>query len=186
MKIVWGEHADQAVELLEPVLQRRGGEHHGFGCCVANTGNIARDLRLPRPIRAQPVGFIAHHQIPGADELVGLGVRELVRTDQDLITAAWGDKRVDVLTVHQRGGKSELLAQFLLPLLTQRGRGDDEDAALALCPVLADDDPGLDRLTQADLVSQDHSVRERGLQREQGCIDLVGFGLDLGIKQQTC
>ena len=129
--------------------------------------------------------LIAHHQIPCTDELVGLGVCELVGADEDLITATWGDECVDVLTVHQRSRQRELLTQLLLPLLTQRGRGDDEDAALTLCPVLADDDPGLDRLTEANLVSQDHSICERGLQREQCRVHLVGFGLHLGIKQQT-
>ena len=70
------------------------------------------------------------------------------------------------------------------PLLAQRRGCDDEDAAFAFSPVLADYDPGLDGFTQANLVSQDHARGEGGAQSEQCRVHLVGFRFDLGVKEQ--
>src|SRR6478752_2523655 len=64
------------------------------------------------------------------------------------------DCRVVGFLFENPAGQEELLSQFLQPLRAEIGRGDDEDAALALRPMLGDHQPRLDRLAQSDLIRQ--------------------------------
>ena len=185
MEVVRCEHRDQPVEFLEPILQRRRGEHDGLGCGAADLGDVCGDFGLPGPVGAQPVGLIADHEIPRADYLRGLRVRELIRADEDLIFRSWLNQLVNVGAVEQACGEGEFFAKFLLPLLAQRRRRNDQNAPVTLCPVLGDDDSSLDRFTEPDLVGKDHSVQEWSLQGKQRRIDLMRFGFNLCVEQEA-
>ena len=67
-------------------------------------------------------------------------------------------QRVVVLGLQDQAVKVELVLQFLVPLLAQVGRHDDEDTAPALGPALRDDEAGLDRLAQTHLIGQDDTA----------------------------
>ena len=114
--------------------------------------------------------------------------RELVRADQHLgepccaVRASCSSLSFGSRSVAR---DQELLEQLLLPLLAQARRRDDQDAALALGPVLRDDDARFDRLPEADLVGEDDAVQVRRLEREEGRIDLMRLRLNLGIEKQA-
>ena len=149
-----------------------------------NVRNGIGDLRLTVPVVAQPVGLIGYDQVPGPEQrkLVALG--ELVGANEDLRLAPGCQESVLALRIEKRRWDDELLVQLLLPLLPQAGGCDDEDVALALRPVLGDDDARFDGLTEAHLVGQDDALQERCLQRVQGGIDLVRLRLDLGVEKK--
>ena len=71
------------------------------------------------------------------------------------------DGRVVGLRFEDSAGEEELLGQFLMPLLAQVGRGDDQDAPLALRPFLREHKTGLDRLAETDLVRKQSPFRQR-------------------------
>ncbi len=89
------------------------------------------------------------------------------------------DDRV-VVDVHEAAAiepwdtQGELLGELLLPLLHHRGRDEQQDTRrLAAHEQLADDEPDLDGLAEADLVREE--VRARiGLDRSPRSRDLVG------------
>ena len=66
-----------------------------------------------------------------------------------------------------------------MPLLTQVGRSDDEDATLALGPALRDNQPSLDRFAQPNLVGEQSAFGERRRKSEKRGIDLVRVHIDL-------
>ncbi|MNH02536.1 hypothetical protein D3C79_617790 [compost metagenome] len=107
--------------------------------------------------------FIQHHQIPGNGlDVLRLGFGELIRAEHwavgehKRVSDALLAKRVVALGFQNQTLQIELVLQLLVPLLAQVGRSDDQDAPTTLGPALRDDQPSLDRLTQAHLVSQDY------------------------------
>ena len=185
------DHAHQAIELQQRVLQRRGGQQHlgvdmlqripqGAGDDVAGLVDIAQAVR-----------FIHHHQVPAdALQVVGPGFGERVGADdrprvvlerlriarlaRGVVTARFQDQTLQV----------ELVLQLLVPLLAQVGRNDDEDAPLALGPVLGDDQARFDGLPQTHFVGQDDAPRQRIAAGEQGRFHLVRVEVDGGIEQR--
>jgi hypothetical protein len=57
-------------------------------------------------------------------------------------------------------GQEELLGQLLIPLLAQVRRRDDQDAPLALRPLLGEHQTRLDGLAETDLVGQQRALGE--------------------------
>lgn len=53
--------------------------------------------------------------------------------------------------------------------------------ALALCPLLGKQEPGLDGLSEPNLISQDGSLREGAPKRKDGRFNLVGVQIHLGL-----
>jgi hypothetical protein len=89
------------------------------------------------------------------------------------------------LCFKDRGGQAELVGQFLMPLLAQIGRRNDEDAAPALGPTLGNQQAGFDSLAQAHLVGQDRALGERVAGGKQRRVDLMGVQVDLRIQQRA-
>ncbi len=80
-------------------------------------------------------------------------------------------------------GEKEFFQQLLVPLLAQAGRNNDEDPAFPFSPYLGKNDTGLDSLTQTNFISQDRSTGEWRSERKQGCINLMGIQVNLGISK---
>ena len=78
----------------------------------------------------------------------------------------------------------ELVLQFLMPLLAQVGRDDDEYPAPSLGPALRDHQARLDGLAEAHFVGKDDAARKRVAAGEEGGIDLMRVEIDLGIDQR--
>ena len=100
-EIVRVENADETVEFFEPVLQGCGGEHDGLGRGTADTCHVRGDLGLPGPVGAQPVGLIAHHQIPMPRQGQMLGIGELIGANQHLLGSIGGDQFLQVAAFKQ-------------------------------------------------------------------------------------
>ena len=163
------DHADQAVQLQQRVLKGRGGQQHlGMNVCQRVLEHLGDDVAGLVDI-AQAVRFIEHHEVPvnGLD-VISLGLGELVGADHragqrgaredEGIRLVLLAQRVVVLGLQDQAVQVELVLQFLMPLLAQVGRHDDEDAAPALGPALRDDEAGLDRLAQTHLIGQDDTA----------------------------
>ena len=103
---------------------------------------------------AQSVGFVHYHQVPGhAAQIVGLGLGKLIRADEHaaglfkrLFVASFDNLFVAFGLQDQRL-QAEFVLQFLMPMLAQIGRGNDEDVPFALGPALGDDQTGFDGFT---------------------------------------
>lgn len=76
---------------------------------------------------------------------------------------------------------AEELKQLALPLPDERLRHDQQDALRPLRPALRDDEPGLDRLPEADLVGEDAAPLLEPPEREDHGIDLVRVGVDASL-----
>jgi hypothetical protein len=50
--------------------------------------------------------------------------------------------------------------EFLVPLLAERRRKDQEDSPFAFRPSLSDDDASFDGLSEADFIRQERSLRK--------------------------
>ena len=73
------------------------------------------------------------------------------------------DGRVVGLGFQDPAGQEELLGQLLIPLLAQVGRRDDQDAPLALRPLLRQHQAGFDGLAETDFVGQQRALGKRRL-----------------------
>ena len=71
------------------------------------------------------------------------------------------------------GGEGELVLQLLRPLLPQAGRNNQQDAPAVFGPTLCNDQAGLDRFAEADLVGEYRALRDGRRKREEGGIDLM-------------
>jgi hypothetical protein len=67
--------------------------------------------------------------------------------------------------------------EFLRPLLAEGRRDNKLDVPLLLGPTLGNDQPGLNRLSQTNLVGKDRTLGQWGFQSEEGSIDLVRLHL---------
>lgn len=100
---------------------------------------------------AQAVRFVKYDKFPGdAFDIGRFGFGELVGTDDGALLVKRvfaGFAQGGVVFVFEDGAiQAEFFLYFLMPLLAQVGRGDDKNAAFALCPVLQDDEAGFDGL----------------------------------------
>ena len=68
-------------------------------------------------------------------------------------------------------------------MLADGSRADDEQAAAALGPKLAEDQAGFDGLAQADLVGQQDALAEGRFQGEQGGVNLVRVQVNGRVEQ---
>ena len=64
------------------------------------------------------------------------------------------------------------------------GRADNQQPPLFLGPELAQNQPGLDRLAQADLVGQQDALGDGRLKGEDGRVDLVRVEVHTGVEQR--
>ena len=182
--------ADQAIQLQQRVLQRRGSEQHFWGVGQCFFQGLADDVAGFVDV-AQAVGFVHDHQVPGhTTQVVGLGFGELVGANQytagliEWIAQATLAKLPVAFGLQNVRLQTELVLQLLVPLLAQVGRGDDEDAPLALCPALGYHQTSLDGFAQAHFVGQDDPFGQRAVKGKQGRFDLVGIQVHLGIDQR--
>lgn len=127
--------------------------------------------------------------------VLGFAGSELVRADKHGCAVACHIERVrrallDGLAVglglKKAGGNAEFVCQFLMPLLAQVGRGDDENPTLALCPALGDQQPGFNRFAQADFISKDGTLGQWIAGREQRRVYLVRIEINLSVQQCAC
>jgi len=70
-------------------------------------------------------------------------------------------------------------------LLAEIGRRDDQDPPLSLRPLLRQDQPRLDGLSEPHLVGQQRPLREGRPEREEGGVDLVGVQIHLRIHERS-
>ena len=183
--------ADEAVEFEQAVLQRGGGKQdfrtdvsqrvlQGFGDDVAFFIDVAQAVR-----------FVEHDEIPGDTLDVGrFGFGELVGTDDGafLIPRVFvGFAQGGVVFLFKDDAvQTEFFLYFLMPLFAQVGRGDDKNAAFALCPVLQDDEAGFDGFAQPHFVGKDDAALKRVFAGKEGGFDLMRVEVNLRVQQRAC
>jgi hypothetical protein len=146
---------DQLVEILEPVLHRCRGEQQQVAGLQRADEQSRRIARV-----AQPVRLIRDGQIPPHTRQSRLQRGPASRGDRRQPDRL----RPTALTVADevRGvdrGQTELALQLLAPLLHQTSRRDHQHAVgQPAHPQLGQDQPGLDRLAETNLVSEDRSA----------------------------
>jgi hypothetical protein len=188
------DKADQSVQFQQGILERRCRQQdlvRQRQCIAQDAGGLV--LRLIDV--AQAMGFVDDHQVPRHGlHVLGFACRELIGADEYGGAVACEVERVcrtvlDGLAVgpgfKQAGGDTELVCQFLMPLLAQVGRGDDQNAALALGPFLRDQQACFDGFAETDFVGKDGAPGQRVARREQRGVDLVRVQVDLSIQQRT-
>ena len=156
----------------------RGGSQEQF--VLAQGGHQAQHLDqialLAHGGRGEVVRLVHNEQIPWQVGLAfaALGGRhetlqhirllEVVVTGDDARTAAPGigiqphftPEFIGILAVHQVKREREFAPQFVLPLLTQRSRGEDEHATDAAAQEqFLKDECGFHRLAQADIIGNE-------------------------------
>ncbi len=114
---------------------------------------------------AQAMRFVEHDQIPGdALDIVGLGLRELVGTDdrtggeQERVALLLFADCVVAFGFEDQPLQAELVLQFLVPLLAQVRRNDDQHLPPPFGPTLGEHQAGFDGFAQAHLVGEDHAA----------------------------
>jgi hypothetical protein len=88
-------------------------------------------------------------------------------------------RRVVRLGLDELAGQEEFFTQFLMPLLSQVGRRNDEDSTLSFRPTLREHEPGLDRLAESNLVGKQGTLGEGRVEGEQRRINLVRIQVHL-------
>ena len=184
------DHADQAVKLEQGILQRcRRQQHFTGNVCQRFFQGFADNIAFFVDV-AQAVRFVHHHQMP-ADclDVFRFGFGKLVGTDNRHIlaerVAAFFFQGVIAFGFQNHALQAEFFLQFLMPLFAQVGGGDNQNMALALRPALQNHQTGLNGFTQADLIRQNHAVRQRILAGKQGGIDLMRIQIHLRIDQRA-
>lgn len=142
---------------------------------------------------AQTMRFIKDDQVPlNLFDVFGLGLGELVGADyrarghQERVLPLLLADGVVTLGFEDQPLQAELVLQFLMPLLAQVGRDDDENPAPSLRPALRDHQARLDGLAEADFVGKDDAPRKWVAAGEEGGIDLMRVEIDLRIDQRRC
>ena len=148
--------ADQLEQVVEPVLHRGGGEQQQ----VAGAEQ-AREAPRRATRTAQPVCLVRDDHIPGPlAELVAkrIPAGRSKRRQDDRTLGAVGAVLVPAGAGHY-GREGELAVKLFPPLLHQPGWGQDErPIGQPTQAQLAEDQPGLDGLTQPHLVGQDRAA----------------------------
>ena len=73
---------------------------------------------------------------------------------------------IEVARLQHDGREKKLLFDFLLPLLPQRGRENQQNPAAAFGPALGHHDACLNRFSKADFIRKNCSLRKRRAKRE--------------------
>ena len=87
-------------------------------------------------------------------------------------------------SVQHARGKIEFVGKLKGPLLSERSGADHEKSALSLGPKLTKHNPRLDRLSQANLIGEQHTLRKGRIKRKKGRFDLVRIEIDCGVEQR--
>ncbi len=163
-KHVLVDEADQTKQFQQGVLQRRGGKQKLVAAGQCHLQGIGDDVAGLVDV-AKPMCFVDDDQIPRYGVYIGcLAAGKLIRADDDLGRIEWAklplsDSRVVGLGFENATGQEEFLGQFLEPLLTQVRWRDDQNASLALSPLLRKHQPGFNGFTQAHFVCQQRALR---------------------------
>ncbi len=183
------DDADQAEQLEERVLERRGREQELRRRRQGLLQRVGDDVGRLVDI-AQPVRFVHHHQVPGrVVDVRRLVARELVRADDDVSVGLEGpelaglDGVVVGLRFENPARQEKLVRQLLMPLLAKVRRRNHEHSAFSLGPPLRQHQARLDGLSEPDFVGEQHATRQRRLEGEQRRVDLVRVQVDLRIDQ---
>ena len=184
------DEANQAVQLHQRVLQWGGGQQH-LGRVRQRPLESSADLVVGAVDVAQPVGFIDDHQIPlRHHQIRALSGRELKRANhQSGLFERIADTALPLTVVfgtfENLTGQEKLVGHLLRPLLAQIGRADDQDAPLALDPLLSQHQAGFDGLSKPYFVGEDGALGQGRLKREQRGLHLMGVQVHLRIEQGT-
>ena len=148
--------ADEAVELVEVVLERRGSKEDFF-VRKKSTSDCGGNLVLLLEHVPELVRLVKYDEIPRclADLLSMLGGK-MVGADDDIVL----DEGILIssfllfvgLADQDGGGEEELLPQLEAPLVTEGCWNDDEYPPLVFGPALGQDDTRLDGLPEAHFV----------------------------------
>ena len=156
-----------------PAVRSRGEQHH-VRRQRAQRGNRVVALR----VRRHTVRFVHDHDVPAARERRRQHLRTLHvvdRCDRD----RHGRPRVDahgqlrraasgLAHVDERGVDAESVAELPGPLLAQTGRGENEHAIRgASRHELGHDQAGLNRLSEADFIRDEHPRAEAANHRQR-------------------
>ena len=135
------DQTDQAIELHERILKRRGCQQNlrrvRKGSLQGAAGFVVGAIDTPEAMR-----LVDNGKVPFRDhELVALAGRELGGTDDDRrllerLAHAVFPQAIIGCAFEDRRRKEEFFGHLLRPLLAQVGRADDENAALPLGPFL--------------------------------------------------
>ena len=135
--------------------------------------NAVAVVSLVQP-REDLVGLVDDHQVErrrgGERCRAALAAREFASDQVD----AGGEKARRILSRLN----AEELEELVLPLADERLRHDQQDALSPLGPALRDDQPGLDRLPEPDLVRENAATLLEPAEREDHGVDLVRIGID--------
>ena len=135
---------------------------------------------------AQAVRFVNDHEVPRrVCDIRRLVAGKLVGTDNDRVTGFEGleipglDRGVIGLGFQNLAGQEKLFGQFLMPLLAQIGRRDDQNTAFPFCPSLRQHQPGLDGFAQTHFIRKQCAFGQRRVKRKQCGIHLMRIQIDL-------
>lgn len=78
----------------------------------------------------------------------------------------------------------ELVSELLTPPLAQIRRRDDQQLPTPLRPLLGEQQPRLNGLAEANLISKNCTLREGRPKREQRGVDLVRIEIHLGVRER--
>ena len=186
------DDAHQAVKLQQGVLQGCGGQEDlgraaqsgfdGFAGFVAGLIHIAQAMRL-----------VDDHEVPAhlRQLLVVLSGKRIGANDDGRLLV----KRIALalcfqpaigLGVEHEGREEEFVGQFLAPLLAQAGRGDNEELAAALRPLLREQYPRFDGFSQPYFIGQNRPLRQGRFERKKRRLHLMRIQVHLRILQRGC
>jgi hypothetical protein len=137
------------------------------------------------------VRFVDDDEVPrDVDDAVRFPFRELVGADDDFsplkrAQISRPDRGVVGFRFEDAAREEELLGQFLIPLLPQVGRRNDEHPPIPLCPFLGEHEASFDRLAKPDFIRKQRTFGKRRLECEQRGIDLMWIEVYLCIDQRT-
>ena len=153
----------EAIEFKQRVLQRRGGDEKCFAVFNGPTNLLPDSIALAVSV-SEFVGLINNHKMPGnGPDVIGVPTGVMQGADNN----GYSPERVRIATlfrlpiclgVEDRGWEMELFFQFHRPLLAEGRRANDKHRAPLFGPVLADYQASLNRLAQADFISQQDAL----------------------------
>ena len=182
------DDADQTIKLQEGILQRRSrqeqlrrvgdGGFDGVGDLVGIFIDVPQSVRL-----------VNDHEIPlNLPDIGVLGPGKLIGTQDDFflhkrVQVALLDFLIERLRLQDEGGQKELVQQFLIPLLAEIGRQDDQDFSFSFRPFLGDDNARLDGLSQTYFIGENGAFGQGRAESKEGSLNLMRVEIDLGVGQ---
>ena len=163
-KDVFINETHQAEQLQQRILQRRSGEQQLVLACQRHFESFGDHIRRLVDI-TQPMGFVNYYQIPwNRLDILSLALGELIGTDNDF----WCLKRPKLplldgdivgFSFKDAAGQEEFFGELLKPLLTEVGRGNDENTPFAFRPLLRKYEASLNGFAKANLIRQQGTLR---------------------------